>query len=556
LLAAGLVSILAWAAVYVLLFSHTLWHSPTLIPDHWPALFYPIEALLPWAWVHAHRDTPAGLANVGIWLALAAVLLGAWGWALRATGRLRTADPWIVREGFRIILVGLLLLSLILVFSPGFTSQDVFSYIWYGKMAGVYGVSPYTHTPLFFAWQDPKGWLQWVYWKNQPSVYGPAWVWPAAALARLAESIDGDIVTYLLTHRFLAAGLHIANTVLVWNLAGKLIPRSPGARLAATVFYGWCPLVVWEFANNAHNDALMVFWILVAVWCHVKGMAQARHEPRRGLRGWWQAAVVALTLAALVKLIAILLIPGYMMLLFRTVDGAHPWRRRVAIGAQAGALALGLSALLYWPQWEGWVTLQPLLTAPGNERYVNSLGDVVRYRGPEIIHWLGVTLNLPGAHTWRVEAIGDSMEAWVRPLFTLTAGAIIGGLSLRVRDFKSLLRNWGWSLVAYLLIGALWFWPWYVTWFAPLAALRGPGRLRTTAILYTIGGMILYGLYPLLAPPFADLEGYVPLICFGPVALYLLGRTLSDLREKVHAWRARRVRLPAGAVPEPVIADS
>ena len=101
-----------------------------------------------------------------------------------------------------------------------------------------------------------------------------------------------------------------------------------------------------------------------------------------------------------------------------------------------------------------------------------------------------------------------------------------------MHDFKSLLRNWGWSLVAYLLIGALWFWPWYVTWVAPLAALRGPGRLRTTVVLYSIGGMILYGLYPLLAPPFGDLEGYAPLICFGPVALYLLRCTFSDLREK------------------------
>jgi hypothetical protein len=148
------------------------------------------------------------------------------------------------------------------------------------------------------------------------------------------------------------------------------------------------------------------------------------------------------------------------------------------------------------------------------------------------------------------------MERWVRPLFTLAAGAIIAVLSLRVHDFKSLLRNWGWSLIAYLLIGALWFWPWYVTWVAPLAALRGPGRLRTTVVLYTIGGMVLYGLYPLLAPPFGDLEGYVPLICFGPVALYLLRCTVGDLREKVRAWRVRRVRLPAHGLPEPVIADT
>jgi hypothetical protein len=67
----------------------------------------------------------------------------------------------------------------------------------------------------------------------------------------------------------------------------------------------------------------------------------------------------------------------------------------------------------------------------------------------------------------------------------------------------------------------------------PFVALLGPGRLRTATILYAAGGMVLYGLAPTIPVPLTPLQDWTPLLCFGPVALYLLAASLRDL------WRAR-----------------
>jgi len=67
----------------------------------------------------------------------------------------------------------------------------------------------------------------------------------------------------------------------------------------------------------------------------------------------------------------------------------------------------------------------------------------------------------------------------------------------------------------------MWFWPWYISWLIPFAALAGVGHLRTATALYATSGLVFYGLAPQLPPPFAGLEGYIGLVCSGPVLFYL-----------------------------------
>src|SRR5207237_7777178 len=111
-----------------------------------------------------------------------------------------------------------------------------------------------------------------------------------------------------------------------------------GLRLAATLCYAWCPLLIWEFGNNAHNDGMVAFWILVALWCHLRGLAR---QAQRGQLGfWWWAAVAALVLAGLVKAPALLLLPAYLVLIAEGGPGPRGWPRRLAVGAQAAGIGL------------------------------------------------------------------------------------------------------------------------------------------------------------------------------------------------------------------------
>src|SRR4051812_7230681 len=156
--------------------SHALWQSATLAPDHWKGIFYPIADLFPPEWVRPYRWEDTGYVAAALYVLLLAALFGAYIIALRRTfshGAFRAADSG---AALRRIFVFTALALAVLLIVPGALSTDVFSYIWYGRIVEVFGQNPFTHVPRDFAWHDPGNWLQWVYWKETPSVYGPVWV--------------------------------------------------------------------------------------------------------------------------------------------------------------------------------------------------------------------------------------------------------------------------------------------------------------------------------------------------------------------------------------------
>ena len=114
---------------------------------------------------------------------------------------------------------------LVLMVVPGVLSTDLFSYIWYGRIFGVFGDNPFTHVPADYAWHDTGNWLQWVFWKETPSAYGPVWVLLAGIVAQIAQAFGGDIAIHLLGNKLLADVAHLANVLLIWKLAGLVITR-------------------------------------------------------------------------------------------------------------------------------------------------------------------------------------------------------------------------------------------------------------------------------------------------------------------------------------------
>src|SRR5438552_3051726 len=94
---------------------------------------------------------------------------------------------------------------------PGVLSTDLFSYVWYGRILVVFGDNPLTHVPGDYTWHDTGRWLQWVFWKETPSVYGPGWVLVAGLVAEVSQALGGDIVNHILGHRIVASVGHLAN---------------------------------------------------------------------------------------------------------------------------------------------------------------------------------------------------------------------------------------------------------------------------------------------------------------------------------------------------------
>ncbi|MDQ5867523.1 MAG: hypothetical protein M3390_17610, partial [Chloroflexota bacterium] len=452
----------------------------------------------------------------------------------------------------------------------GSLSTDLHSYIWYGRIFAIYGDNPLVSVPAHYAWWDRAEWIQWLYWKETPSVYGPVWLWIAAGVAKIAHLIDGDIVTHLLGHKLVASAAHLCNIALVWKVAGLTLHKygmpfvSKGGpakldsgtlasmQVAATVTYAWNPLALIEFGANGHNDVLMLTFVLAGLWLHLKGK--------------WPLAVALLAAAAMVKLIAVVLLPGYLWLLLRQgrtegpASEQEPWRSSTMRVVQAVSIFAGLLVLAYVPFWEGPEVLKPIIGGPPATRMVNSLSDVLKNQGAEFLSVFAHKQHWSPYMFWEPAAIANRLDWPLRwgPLMICAAWAVLR--TWGARTFPDMVKAWGWVLLVYLVVGSVWYWPWYASWLLVPVALLGPGRLTRASLILTFSSMLLYAMFPVMSAPYEDLPKWSGLVIMAPPLLYLLGGWVLDRLRQREATPAPQgsptpgltsTRLPA-AVPVPL----
>lgn len=556
----GLLSLLLYVCFYVLMLAKSLWESPTLVPDKWKTIFRPIRDIFPADWILARKGTEAALPHSLMYLLLVVALFAVYFFVIRRLwkGELFGAEAG-ARALRRILFFTALSLAVLFVVH-GALSSDLFSYVWYGRIFAIYGDNPLVNAPADYAWSDRARWIQWVYWKETPSVYGPVWLWFAAGIAKVAQAIDNDLVTYLLGHKLLASMGHLLNIGLVWKVAGLALRKYPAllgdsqsghagltnragaVTIAATATYAWNPLALIEFGANGHNDVLLITFVLAAIWLH--------------LRGWWRLAVLSLAAAVLVKLIAVVLVPGYLWLLFwqgrteRQAWDREPWTAGLGRTLQAALIFSAALVAAYWPFWTGPEILQTLAGGPPATRMVNSLADVLRNKGAE---WLSDFARSQHWHPysfWKASEIAARLDWPLRwgPVMIVVAWAALR--TWGARTFPEMVRAWGWVLLIYLVVGSVWYWPWYASWLLVPAVLAGSPRLLKATMVLSAGSMLLYGIFPILAPPFEELPRFSGLVIMGPPLAYLLGVWLFDVIAR------RRARLAPEPAPAQVPAQT
>jgi hypothetical protein len=130
---------------------------------------------------------------------------------------------------------------------------------------------------------------------------------------------------------------HLGCAVLVGLILRRLKPEWA---LVGAAAFAWNPLALLEAAGNAHNDIVMVFFLLLAVYFAA--------SQRRWL------VIPALTLSILTKFVTLMVLPFFLLYLVRQET---TWPRRLLIAAANLALAFGLGVALMapiWPGWENW----------------------------------------------------------------------------------------------------------------------------------------------------------------------------------------------------------
>jgi hypothetical protein len=261
------------------------------------------ESLAAWRDSDRHTYGPLGF------LALCGLLFGIYAFSVQHLGKHQDLPTQ------RLVFVSGALFLLIQIFSPVMLSTDVFAYALYGRVVSVYHANPYSPSPAI---ASDDQFLKLFGQEYLPSWYGPFWTLLSAGIARLGGEYVGFTVLLFRLTAILAA---IACSGLIWV---SLRHHMPERATQGLVFFSWNPLVVIESGLSGHNDSVMLVFVLLGVWLH--------------LRGWKACTVGALTCSALVKFLTGMLVPLYLLLVWRN---ASSWRERVVFLVRSGA-AVGL----------------------------------------------------------------------------------------------------------------------------------------------------------------------------------------------------------------------
>ena len=322
---------LLYLVVFALAPLSTINGHTSLLATAWPWTLAPSQFLFHVAWSASGKYTGGGIYYLLLGLvliALSAIYLYAVVRAFRRRDKIHITSRWLL-----LLLVGAAVFGATLLFLPALFSNDVFSYIFTGRMLTIYHADPMNTAPAQFQ-QDP--YLPWITQPGVPNIYGPLWL----AITSLLVGVGNSPITTLLLFKGLALLSHLVNCLLIWAILGKI---APARRLPGTLLYAWNPLALVELAGNGHNDGLLICLLLLASWLLVQ---------QRG--GWYDAGAFAFTgLAISLNFVGLIFAPLFTwfnvrLALTRPANaGSYPSRQRCfATSASRSAETKGTAQLV------------------------------------------------------------------------------------------------------------------------------------------------------------------------------------------------------------------
>src|SRR5713101_7284842 len=161
----------------------------------WPWTLVPSHLLFPGAWASGSSSSISSPSNWTHLVLLSLTLIAATGvfagagWSiLRLQNTNSATTRWLL-----LLLARATLFGLTLLLQPALFSDDVFTYIFSGRILTIYHADPMNTAPIQFA-HDP--YLQWVIsGRNAPNIYGPLWLIIASLLVGIG---NGPVATLLL----------------------------------------------------------------------------------------------------------------------------------------------------------------------------------------------------------------------------------------------------------------------------------------------------------------------------------------------------------------------
>lgn len=178
----------------------------------------------------------------------------------------------------------------ILLFSYSAFSHDLFNYMFDARIVTTYAQNPYVRSALDF---PGDLWIRFMHWTHRTYPYGPVWL-----LLTLPFSIlgFGKFVLTLFAFKLMFTIFHLGNVYLIYKILKKTTPK---LSLLGTAVYAFNPVVLIESLVSPHNEVVMLFFLLWAIYfitCENNKLA----------------AIFNLLLSAGIKFVTIILLPIFL----------------------------------------------------------------------------------------------------------------------------------------------------------------------------------------------------------------------------------------------------
>jgi hypothetical protein len=546
LLAAGVVMQIGWFGVWTLSYRLTHGNDFTFTylmtqPDAWSALMHMLtlgNTLAPGLEMPGFSG-PVSLDIVVNTLVMSFIVTG-----LGYLAAILLVDSGVVavRGAILVVLAWELVFQATLFLTPGLFTTDIFSYVMYGRISAEYNLNPYIYPPNYFPGNPLLNWIHPI-WHDQPSVYGPLWTdlgWVIATLtAPLTEVIatldDGTVLNVgimdqVFAYKVLMNGVQLINLALVWWLLGRIMADKPRARLTAFIVFAWNPLMLFDAAGNAHNDALMVTLLLLGIVPLVWRRGESSNIA-------WLTGTFFVGLSALIKYTTGLVGLFYIVPWARRLP---TWRARAIWIGGAGVLLAAVTYVLFIP-WFDPRAFAPLMTAAGGKAWMftNWAPDLValtidRYLDPS-------TADDPTALHEGVRSVAKLIT---RLIFAVYLGWELLRLWRIAGDrqrllLQPILEASARAFTVLILVVMTWSLEWYWMWPLALVTLLGWRRNLTRVIVgYTLTSLPVFYVHHYWS---TNMPGVLVLAyALPPLAILLLD----------WAWRRSRpgARAEAGSV--------
>lgn len=431
---------------------------------------------------------------------------------------MRFRGPFTLQRHFLFLLLGgILLIGLTLFFQPLLLSDDVFTYIFSGRILAVYGADPLNTAPI----QYPHDlYYQWVLsGRYLPNIYGPLWLCISALLAAIGTTVSNPAFTLLL-FKGTALGLHLINTLLVWKILHKI---APARCLLGTLLYAWNPLALIELTGSAHNEGLLVCLLLCAAWLLIQPCTVKTRL----------AALLVLGLAISANLLALLIAPLY---LWFDLRGERSLGRAIWQFCWYFALMMVPALVISLPFWRGDHTFFAVTSAVDMEHFVHAPAGLLALPLRSVFTYAATAAHLP-TFLNPTTAADVTLRASTTFIFILIYFDLVGqvrqapifypGTHIHKHDtdklpysgFDILFSSCSIIIFWYLILVSGWFWPWYLLWMLWAVVLSRIDAF--TSAMLVLSGTALF-IYPFVGFTQSPLATYQSALIFGIPLVYLL----------------------------------